>query len=57
MTKSNKDCVFDGVCGGIAEHFEIDVTLVRIVFLLGQLYLLYIILMMIMTESEIVENN
>lgn len=57
MTKSNKDCVFDGVCGGIAEHFDIDATLVRIVFLFGQLYLLYIVLMMIMSEPETDENN
>jgi phage shock protein C len=26
-----------GVCAGIADHFEIDVTLVRIAFVLGTL--------------------
>lgn len=31
LYRSRKDCVIAGVCGGIAEHFDIDPTLVRIV--------------------------
>ena len=31
LYRSKKDCVIAGVCGGIAEHFDIDPTLVRIV--------------------------
>ncbi len=31
LYRSKKDCVIAGVCGGIAEHFDIDLTLVRIV--------------------------
>lgn len=30
LYKSNKDKMLDGVCGGIAEYFEIDPTLVRL---------------------------
>ena len=32
LYKSNTDKKIDGVCGGIAEYFGIDVTLVRLVF-------------------------
>ena len=31
LYRSKKDSVIAGVCGGIAEHFDIDPTLVRIV--------------------------
>lgn len=30
LYKSNTDKMLDGVCGGIAEYFEIDPTLVRL---------------------------
>ncbi|MGE4413321.1 MAG: PspC domain-containing protein, partial [Candidatus Caldatribacteriota bacterium] len=34
LYRSKKDCVIAGVCGGIAEYFEIDSTLVRLLFIL-----------------------
>ena len=34
LYKSNKNKVFDGVCGGIAEYFNIDPTLVRLGFVI-----------------------
>jgi len=33
-----EDKVVDGVCGGIAEYFDIDPVIVRIVFLLSTLF-------------------
>ena len=30
LYKSNHDKMLDGVCGGIAEYFDIDPTLVRL---------------------------
>ena len=30
LYKSNKNKILDGVCGGIAEYFNIDPTLVRL---------------------------
>ena len=30
LYKSNKNKMLDGVCGGIAEYFDIDPTLVRL---------------------------
>ena len=34
LYKSNKNKVLDGVCGGIAEYFNIDPTLVRLGFVI-----------------------
>ena len=32
---NKKECKIAGVCSGIAEYFEIDPVIVRLVFLLG----------------------
>ena len=32
LYKSRNDKMLDGVCGGIAEYFDIDPTLVRLVW-------------------------
>ncbi|GAJ18959.1 unnamed protein product, partial [marine sediment metagenome] len=32
--RSRKDCMIAGICGGIAEYFDIDPTLVRIIAVL-----------------------
>ncbi len=37
LYKSRKDKMIDGVCGGFAEYFNIDVTLIRIVWALSLL--------------------
>ena len=49
-----------GVCGGIAEYFNQDPTLVRIIYVLVSIFsiafpgiLVYIILWLIIPESEI----
>jgi phage shock protein C len=34
LYRSKKDCVIGGVCGGIAEYFDIDPTLVRLLAIL-----------------------
>lgn len=33
LTKNKKDKIISGVLAGLAEHFELDPTLVRIIFL------------------------
>lgn len=53
LRKSTTDSKIFGVCGGIAEYFEIDPTLVRLAlvaftFLGGSGLLLYIILAIVM---------
>lgn len=57
LTKSSTDKMISGVCGGIAEYFEVDPTLVRIGYLIftfagvGSPILLYFILAVIMPED------
>jgi phage shock protein C len=58
LYKSRKDKVFDGVCGGIAEYFNVDPVLVRIVFVLfffigGSALIAYIIGMIIMPRAPL----
>jgi phage shock protein PspC (stress-responsive transcriptional regulator) len=57
LTKSSTDKMISGVCGGIAEYFGVDPTLVRIGYLIftfvgsGSPILLYFILAVIMPEN------
>jgi phage shock protein PspC (stress-responsive transcriptional regulator) len=51
--------VLAGVCGGIAEYFEVDPTLIRAVYAAASIFmagfpgvLLYIVLMIIMPQSN-----
>jgi phage shock protein C len=55
LRRSSKDNKICGVCGGIAEFFGVDVTIVRILFLLftlagGSGILLYIAMAIIMPK-------
>ena len=38
LTKSNTNKTISGVCGGIAEYFSIDPTIVRIAWILFSLF-------------------
>jgi len=56
LCKSRSDRMIDGVCGGIAEYFAIDATLVRIAFVLmllagGVGFILYLVSMIIMPKA------
>jgi phage shock protein PspC (stress-responsive transcriptional regulator) len=57
LTKSSENAMIAGVCGGIAEYFDIDPTLVRIGYVvitfmgIGSPVLLYIIMALIMPEG------
>ncbi|WP_292485362.1 PspC domain-containing protein [Methanohalobium sp.] len=57
LTKSKSDRMLAGVCGGIAEYFDVDPVLVRVAFVVlalvnGLGILLYIILAIVMPEPE-----
>jgi phage shock protein PspC (stress-responsive transcriptional regulator) len=57
LTKSSTDKVIDGVCGGIAEYFEVDSTIIRIlwalaVFLGGTGVIAYIVCMIVIPDEE-----
>ncbi|MHB9055636.1 MAG: PspC domain-containing protein [Paludibacteraceae bacterium] len=58
LTRS-KNKILAGVCGGLAEYFGIDATLVRIIYVLVSIIsaafpgaIVYLILMLIMPNSE-----
>ena len=62
VRSSNK--VLAGVCGGIAEFFGLDITLVRVLYVLLSFFsaafpglLLYIILMLLMPEGDNKDNR
>ena len=53
-----------GVCGGIAEYFDVDPTLIRVVYVFLSIFsvgflgvLLYIILMVLMPNYDQIENQ
>jgi phage shock protein PspC (stress-responsive transcriptional regulator) len=56
LRRSKDDRWLAGVCGGIAEYFDVDGTLIRVLFILfgfavGGGFLIYIILWIIMPEA------
>ena len=57
LTKSRKDRIIFGVCGGLAEYFSVDAVIVRLAFVLliiieWPAILLYIMLAIIMPDAE-----
>lgn len=57
LTKSATDRRISGVAGGLAEYFEVDSTLVRLLFVVftlagGPGLLLYIVLALVLPEAE-----
>ena len=54
LYKSRKDRFITGVCGGLAEYFDVDPTLVRIAVALlcttGTGFLIYIVAAVVMPE-------
>ena len=65
LYRSRKDRIIAGVCGGLAEHFEIDTTLVRVVFIVlllahglgGLLYVIFWILTPREPDGEVRERS
>ena len=58
LMKSRTDRKISGVCGGIAEFFDVDVTVVRLLWVLftfmgGSGIIAYIICALFMPEGEI----
>ncbi len=58
LYRSRADRRIGGVCGGLANYFNIDATMVRLLFLLGLLFVggtffAYIILMIVIPEEPV----
>ena len=62
LQRSNKNKIIAGVCGGIAEYFNIDPVIVRLIFVVLVLFgfgtgiLVYLIAAIIMPTSNSVSN-
>ena len=61
LHKSNKDRKISGVCGGIAEYFNVDSTLVRLGFIIvgamaGCGVIAYIVASLVMPEANEAED-
>ena len=58
LYKSNTQKMVSGVCGGIAEFFDVDPTIVRILFVIfgfggGSGFLLYLLAAVIMPDAPL----
>jgi phage shock protein C len=58
LYRSNRDKIIGGVCGGLADYFEVDVTLVRVIVLVlmfayGFGILAYILAMIIIPREPL----
>lgn len=58
LYRSRVDRKIGGVCGGLGEYFGIDPTLVRLLFVLGLLFvggalLIYLILLIVIPEEPL----
>lgn len=56
--RSNSQKMIAGVCGGLAEYFEMDVMIIRIIFVVAALFgsagiWLYIILWILLKEEPV----
>ena len=57
LMRSSKDCKLFGVCGGLAEYFGVDSTVVRLIAIIlvifaGMSFWLYIIAALIMPVDD-----
>lgn len=58
LVRSSEDRMIAGVCGGLAEYFEIDSTLIRVAYVVGSVVsvafpglLVYILLWVVMPRD------
>ena len=62
LYRSRNEQIVAGVCGGLAEYFDMDPTIVRLLFLLLGLgpmpgILVYIVLAVIMPEAPLLDEQ
>ncbi len=62
LYRSNKQKVFAGVCGGLSEYLNVDVTIIRLIWVLaffawGMGFLVYIISAIIIPAEEYESNT
>ncbi len=58
LMRSRKERMIAGVCGGLAEYFHMDPTIVRVIFVLAALVngiglIVYLVLWLVMPEAPV----
>lgn len=60
LYRSRENRMLGGVCGGLGEYFDIDPTLVRVLFVFGAflgvpgaLVLIYLVMLVLVPEEEL----
>ena len=60
LYRSRENSVLGGVCGGLGEYFDVDPTLVRLLFVFGAflgvpgaLLLIYLVMWLIVPQTEL----
>lgn len=60
LRRSNKNKMIAGVCGGLAEYFDMDPTLMRVLYILASILstafpglLVYLVMWVIVPKSEV----
>jgi len=60
LYRSTTDRMIGGVCGGIAKYFNVDPTLIRLLFVLGLflpinpcIFLAYIVMLVVIPEAPV----
>ncbi len=58
LMRSDNEKMVAGVCGGIAEYFDVDPTIVRLIYVLGSIFsvafpgiIVYLILWVVMPQK------
>ena len=63
LYRSNSDRMIAGICGGIGEYFAVDLTLVRLLFVIGSifsfsaLFWIYIIMLIVVPEEPLASQS
>jgi phage shock protein PspC (stress-responsive transcriptional regulator) len=58
LCKSSTDKVFTGVCGGIAEYFNINSAIVRLIFIFtsGGTGIIYLLLALFLSDDDNIQT-
>lgn len=57
LRRSREQRMIAGVCGGIAEYFDLDVTLVRVAYVLLSLFTAFAGILVYLLLTMIIPNN
>lgn len=62
LTRSSKNSIIAGVCGGIAEYFHVDANIVRLIFILlifadGSGAIVYLLLWILMPRGSVARRR